>query len=74
MIVDEAYMNELLKYDFVSSKKGRGYSSLLVEKKADRGQRQEEVDKDAPSGQMQNNQSDVLHAPSGVMDVRKWYE
>ena len=36
MIVDEAYMNELLKYDFVSSKKGRGFSSLLVEKEADR--------------------------------------
>ena len=34
--MDEAYMNELLKYDFVSTKKGRGYSSLLVEKKADR--------------------------------------
>ena len=23
---------------------------------------------------MQNNQNDVLHAPAGVMDVRKWYE
>ena len=33
MIVDEDYMNELLKYDFTSTKKGRGYSSLLVQKK-----------------------------------------
>ena len=33
MIIDEDYMNELLKYDFTSTKKGRGYSSLLVQKK-----------------------------------------
>ena len=33
MIVDEDYMNELLKYEFTSTKKGRGYSSLLVQKK-----------------------------------------
>ena len=30
MNVSEEYMNELLKYDFQSTKKGRGYSSLLV--------------------------------------------
>ena len=33
MIVDESYMNELLKYDFTSTKKGRGFTSLLVERK-----------------------------------------
>ena len=31
--VDESYLNELLKYDFVSTKKGRGYTSLLVKRK-----------------------------------------
>ena len=33
MIVDESYMNELLKYDFTLTKKGRGFTSLLVERK-----------------------------------------
>lgn len=30
MAIDEQYLNELLKYDFTSTKKGRGYSSLLI--------------------------------------------
>ena len=34
MGIDEQYLNELLKYDFISSKKGRGYSSLLVQRKS----------------------------------------
>jgi len=33
MAVDDEYLNELLKYDFTSTKKGRGYSSLLVQRK-----------------------------------------
>ena len=33
MAVDEEFLNELLKYDFVSTKKGRGNSSLLVQRK-----------------------------------------
>ena len=33
MNLDDEYMNELLKYDFTSTKKGRGYSSLLVQRK-----------------------------------------
>ena len=33
MVVSEEYMNELLKYDFVSTKKGRGVSSILINRK-----------------------------------------
>ena len=31
-MVDEEYLNELLNYDFTSTKKGRGYTSLLVKR------------------------------------------
>ena len=34
MDVDEEYMNELLRYNFQSTKKGRGFSSLLVQRKS----------------------------------------
>lgn len=33
--VDNEYINELLRYDFTSTKKGRGFTSLLVQKKRD---------------------------------------
>ena len=33
MVVSEEYMNELLKFDFQSTKKGRGISSILIQKK-----------------------------------------
>jgi len=36
MALDEEYLNELLKYDFTSTKKGRGYSSLLIQRKQKR--------------------------------------
>ena len=31
--IDDEYIDELLKYDFTSKKKGRGYSSLLISRK-----------------------------------------
>ena len=33
MVVSEEYMNELLKYDFTSTKKGRALGSVLLYKK-----------------------------------------
>ena len=33
MLIDEEYINELLKYDFTSSKKGGRLGNLLVVKK-----------------------------------------
>ena len=46
MEVDDTYLNELLKYDFQSTKKGRGYSSLMITRKP-RGQ---------PTNVVENNQ------------------
>ena len=33
LAISEEYLNELLKYDFQSSKKGRGKSSILLRKR-----------------------------------------
>ena len=33
MVVSNEYMDELLKYDFTSTKKGRGLSSILLHKR-----------------------------------------
>ena len=30
LVINDEYMEELLKYDFKSSKKGRGMSSILI--------------------------------------------
>ena len=32
MLIDEEYINDFLKDDFTSTKRGRGYISLLVER------------------------------------------
>ena len=69
MMVNEDYLNELLKYDFTSTKKGRGYSSLLVQRKINnkmQGQMPGEQ-------QIPNNQAEVIYPPEGVMDVSRWY-
>ena len=33
LAIDESFMDELLKYDFVSSKKGKRLGTVLLEKK-----------------------------------------
>jgi hypothetical protein len=48
MVVDEDYMNELLKYDFISTKKGRALSSILLHKKSKK-QREPAYEEDAQS-------------------------
>ena len=74
MLVDESYLNELLKYDFTSTKRGKGYSSLFVQRKQKQGgQSGSSINPNAQEQQIPNNQNDVLHAPTGVMDVKHWY-
>ena len=72
MIVDESYMNELLKYDFTSTKKGRGFTSLLVERK-----RKKVYDYTANMNthrqEVPDNFWEPLKPPEGVMDVKLWY-
>ena len=31
--ISDEFLNELLKYDYTSTKKGRGFSSLLIQRK-----------------------------------------
>ena len=31
--ISDGFLNELLRYDFISTKKGRGFSSLLIKRK-----------------------------------------
>ena len=74
MAVDEEYMNELLKYDFTSTKKGRGFSSLLVQRKKNQQYPDtQRVDQQPLDELIPNNQLGVLHVPSGVMDVKLWH-
>ena len=35
--ISDNYLNELLRYDFTSTKKGRGHASLLIERKKKEG-------------------------------------
>ena len=75
MAVDDEYLNELLKYDFTSTKKGRGYSSLLVQRKKNkRDPNPHRVNQDPLDELIPNNQLGVLHAPNGVMDVKLWHD
>jgi hypothetical protein len=75
MAVDEEYMNELLKYDFTSTKKGRGFSSLLVQRKKNQQYPDaQRVDQEPLDELIPNNQLGVLHVPSGVMDVKLWHD
>ena len=75
MAVDDEYLNDLLKFVFTSIKKGRGYSSLLVQRKKNHQYpdayrlNQESFEELIP-----NNQLGVLHAPNGVMDVKLWHD
>ena len=66
MVVSEEYMNELLKYDFTSTKKGRGLSSILLHKKERKQKGQQQ--------QHQDEGSQILQPPAGVMDVKRWHD
>ena len=66
--IDDEYIDELLKYDFVSKKKGRGCSSLLISRKNKRVRAPPPGDAAAPPP------TGHLEAPPGCMDVRRWYE
>ena len=68
--VDDEYLNELLKYDFTSTKKGRGFTSLLVKKK--REQKQDGKDNQSQHGNLvkaqkvNDNNEQVMNPPPGV--------
>ena len=79
--ISDEFLNELIKYDYTSTKKGRGYSSLLIERKAKKQRDQNRPQRNTQQTFFQNNQSrpnqnelQILRPPDGVMDVRKWYE
>ena len=40
LAISDDFLNELLKYDFTSSKKGRGFSSLLIERQSKKDKEQ----------------------------------
>ena len=65
MVMSEDYMNELLKYDFVSTKKGRGVSSILINRKKNEKQKDYYQQVESPSG--------ILRPPAGVMDIKRWH-
>ena len=62
-MIKSEYLNELLKYDHTSKKKGWGRSNIMA---YDRTNKQKK-------GQAETN-NDVLPPPNGVMNVRLWYE
>ena len=64
MITDE-YMNELLKYDYMSNKIGRGPSSMLI-----RDMTKAKKKRVKP---VQVEDPDLLPPPNGCMDVKRWY-
>ena len=39
--ISDGFLNELLRFDFTSTKKGRGHASLLIERKKKDGDQQE---------------------------------
>ena len=76
MAISEEFLDELIKHDFQSTKKGRGYTSLLVKRKQKgylptgrlSGPR-------IPTGQyIPASQATVLYPPAGVMDISKWFK
>ena len=74
MAVDEEYLNDLLRYDFTSTKKGRGYSSLLVQRKQKGYNQAQQRVNEVPQHQIPSNQEEVLLRPQGVMDVARWHD
>ena len=62
MITDE-YLDELIKYEYMSKKLGRGPSSLIVR----------DMFKAKKKGRTQVENPDLLAPPSGCMDVKRWY-
>lgn len=65
-------MNELLKYDFKSAKKGRGMSSILIRDMNKK--RVGQAPTNATEKQQQNGDNNILTQPPGVMNVKKWYD
>jgi len=65
-------MNELLKYDFTSTKRGRGFTSLLVERKRKYAYNNNS-NMNVHRQEASFNQIGVLKPPEGVMDVKLWY-
>ena len=73
-------MDEMLKYDYKSSKKGRSSTMLLIQrqprknKKQKRGDEENMVPVDQSIFNLGNNTAhDILKPPTGVMDVSRWY-
>ena len=75
MAIDEDFLNELIRHDFKSTKKGRGYTSLLVLKKPKNiGQQRQRDDRDPHGQQIPSNQAEVLRPPPMVMDMKRWHD
>ena len=73
MAIDEDFLNELIRHDFKSTKKGRGYTSLLVLKKP-KAVVQQRDDRDHHDQQIPSNQAEVLRPPPMVMDMKRWHD
>ena len=77
--ISDGFLNELLRFDFTSTKKGRGHASLLIERKKKDGDQQEQIIRNQNSSLVGNAHiqfspsNQVLHPPAGVMDVAKWH-
>ena len=74
MAVPEEFMNELLRFNFVSKKRGRGVSSILLHKKE---RKQREPNREAQSYPMtqllDGQQEQILQVPPMVQNVKLWY-
>ena len=55
--ISDVFLNELIKYDYTSTKKGRGYSSLLIERKAKKQRDQNRPQRNTQQSFFHNNQS-----------------
>ena len=83
MVVDEEYLNELLKYDFISKQRGgKKLSSCLIQKKP---RIRKQINKVQMQGnvifqhvqhqmQQQNQNEDILVQPPGLMNVKLWHD
>ena len=73
LAVDESFMDELLKYDFTSSKKGRRLGNLLVVKKKTGAKNLHPQPMQCEEPMDQEEERDVIHAPLGG-NIKLWHD
>ena len=79
MVISDEYIDEFLKYDYKSSKKGRGFSSILINKKKQNAEESKDQIPQASQNthagqQIDSSTNGILVAPPGVQNVKLWYD